>query len=60
MELPTNSVFPTLSNDSGMSILLEVTDILVLLMDQLQKFADNEMVVAAASGLINILTAAGI
>lgn len=60
MELPINSVFPTLSNDSGMSILLEVTDILVLLMDQLQKFADNEMVVAAASGLINILTAAGI
>ena len=53
-------MFSTLSNDSGMSILLEVTDILVLLMDQLQMFADNEMVVAAASGLINILTAAGI
>ena len=42
-----------------MGVLLELTDILVLLMEQLQKFSDNETVVAAASGLIEVLTAAG-
>ena len=43
-----------------MGVLLELTDILVLLMEQLQKFSDNENVVTAASGLIEVLTAAGI
>ncbi len=53
------TLFVSPSNDSGVGILLEMTDMLVLLMDQLTVFADNEMVVEAASGLINVLTAAG-